>query len=170
MNLINPNEDDAFEALGEMIEQAGSTRGSPLIGNAMNNDSTTRQDFQKWLLDTHGLESKWNPDRNCFEDYAAHLAYQAWREAALPNDYIGIPESAWHEQVAYEAECIRLTEEIDQYRKDAERYRWLRSRHWNDSDLCVVLNPKRSVKLGYICPSEERLDFAIDAAIEAGKK
>lgn len=48
---------------------------------------------------------------------------------------------------------------------DAARYRWLRAQHWNDADICVVAHPKGSVKLGTDCPSLERLDAAIDAAL-----
>lgn len=47
---------------------------------------------------------------------------------------------------------------------DAARYRWLRTQHWNEAPLCVVSSPRQSVKLGYECPSMERLDDVIDAA------
>ena len=48
---------------------------------------------------------------------------------------------------------------------DAERYRWLRSRHHCDSDLCAVQNPRESVKPGRVCPSEDNLDRLIDKEI-----
>lgn len=51
-------------------------------------------------------------------------------------------------------------------KRDAERYRWLRKQHWNEAELCVVARPKDAVKLGYDCPSLDRLDAQIDAAIE----
>lgn len=54
--------------------------------------------------------------------------------------------------------------------KDAERYRWLRSQHWNESDMAVACHPKKSVKLGFDCPSGERLDHAIDAAMGKGEQ
>jgi len=38
-----------------------------------------REEFLEWLQDVHGLESEWQPERNCFKDYAAHLAFQAWQ-------------------------------------------------------------------------------------------
>lgn len=57
------------------------------------------------------------------------------------------------------------TERADANERDAERYRWLRKRHWSDSTIAVVAVPKRSVKLGEDCPSEERLDAAIDQAM-----
>ena len=50
--------------------------------------------------------------------------------------------------------------------KDAARYRWLRKQHWSESSICVVMHPKNAVRLGHECPSEERLDDFIDAAID----
>lgn len=61
-------------------------------------------------------------------------------------------------------EIAELQAENERLRLDAERYRWLREQHWNDGQLAVVVNPKESVKLGYDCPSRERLDAAIDDA------
>lgn len=48
---------------------------------------------------------------------------------------------------------------------DAARYRWLRKQHWNDAAIAVVADPKKNVRLGTYCPSEELLDAAIDAAM-----
>lgn len=59
-------------------------------------------------------------------------------------------------------------EEAEDYKgilRDAERYRWLRAQHWGTSPLAVVVDPKDSVKLGRDCPSKDRLDKAIDAAM-----
>jgi hypothetical protein len=53
---------------------------------------------------------------------------------------------------------------------DAERYRWLRAQHHSESTLCVVTDPKKSVKLGMDCPSQERLDSIIDKAIAEQKR
>jgi hypothetical protein len=47
--------------------------------------------------------------------------------------------------------------------RDAKRYRKLRQLHWSESSLCVVIDPKRNLKLGSYCPSGEQLDEAIDA-------
>jgi hypothetical protein len=49
---------------------------------------------------------------------------------------------------------------------DAARYRWLRRQNWNDATLCVVMCPSRAVKLGHDCPAGDRLDAAIDAAMQ----
>lgn len=57
--------------------------------------------------------------------------------------------------------------ELERLQKNDARYRWIREQSWNASELCVVSQPKHSVKLGYDCPSYARLDEAIDAAIAA---
>ena len=54
----------------------------------------------------------------------------------------------------------------EQLRRDSERYRWLRSQHWSDGQLSVVVNAKASVRLGANCPSHELLDEAIDSAMK----
>ena len=59
-----------------------------------------------------------------------------------------------------------MNEQEEAMRKDAARYRWLRSQHWNESLLCVVANPKAAVRLGHDCPSLGRLDEAIDGAMK----
>lgn len=53
----------------------------------------------------------------------------------------------------------------DDVLKDALRYRFLRDRSWWDTTVCVVADPKNSVKLGAFCPSHELLDAAIDTAM-----
>lgn len=40
-----------------------------------------RVEFERWLFDTQGLESVWEPHRNCHKDFAAHLAFKAWQAA-----------------------------------------------------------------------------------------
>ena len=54
--------------------------------------------------------------------------------------------------------------------QDAKRYRWLREQAWFDGPLCVLRDPKnvltRGRGLGADCPSRDRLDAAIDAAME----
>ena len=53
--------------------------------------------------------------------------------------------------------------------RDAERYRELRSCHWDSSDLAVVCHPKRNVLLGAMCPSGDLLDQLLDAKLAAKK-
>ena len=53
---------------------------------------------------------------------------------------------------------------------DAKRYRWLRKQHWHEGKICVVKNPKKAVKVGCDCPSEDRLDEFIDAAMKENEK
>lgn len=48
--------------------------------------------------------------------------------------------------------------------RDAKRYRWLREQDWAKRGLCVVAS-SHMVKLGADCPTRDRLDAAIDAAL-----
>lgn len=54
---------------------------------------------------------------------------------------------------------------LDQY---AARYAYLRDTHWESHPLCVVSDPKNSVKLGHDCPSGQRLDELIDMLTSKG--
>lgn len=65
---------------------------------------------------------------------------------------------------ALQAENAAVRQELEEARKNADRYRWLRQQNWSEAALCVVARPKDAVKLGYDCPSMERLDAEIDAA------
>ena len=49
--------------------------------------------------------------------------------------------------------------------RDARRYRWLRAQNWTLNTLTVVSHPKEVVRVGAFCPSEDRLDDAIDEAM-----
>ena len=71
--------------------------------------------------------------------------------------------------IAGEADCeiAALRFALDEVRKEAARYRWLRAQNWNDGLLAVVADPKDAIKLGYDCPSLDRLDEQIDAAMLA---
>lgn len=57
-----------------------------------------------------------------------------------------------------------IKEAVEAERADAERYRWLRAQHWSEAPVCVVARPKDAVRLGYYCPSLDRLDAIIDDA------
>lgn len=63
------------------------------------------------------------------------------------------------------ASILELLAENDALRKDAERYRWIRTADWWRSPVCAISNPKEQAKLGSDCPSGERLDAQIDAAM-----
>lgn len=52
--------------------------------------------------------------------------------------------------------------ELEEYKKDALRYRFLRKQYWHTSKLAVVCNPKDAVKLGHDLPVCQRLDEMID--------
>lgn len=52
--------------------------------------------------------------------------------------------------------------------ENAARYVYLRDAHWESHPLCVVSDPKSSVKLGNDCPSGTRLDQIVDQLILLG--
>lgn len=52
--------------------------------------------------------------------------------------------------------------------RNAKRYEWLRAQHWSDAPLCVVADPKNSVKLARTCPFGDQLDAAIDKEMNHG--
>lgn len=62
---------------------------------------------------------------------------------------------------------LSMIARLEAAEKNAARYLWLRAQHWNDSAFAVVSEPKRNVKLGTYCPSEDRLDQEIDSAMGA---
>lgn len=69
----------------------------------MNIQEARRAAFLAWLQDRHGLDSVWQEDRNCFKDFPAHLAFQAWN-AALDSVCVTVPQDriarGYGEQVA----------------------------------------------------------------------
>lgn len=72
-------------------------------------------------------------------------------EASIQND----AQLAWNSWQTHRKEMADVW-------RDAMRYRWLRAQNWNDSEFCVVQDPKRTVRIGTFCPSNELLDAAID--------
>lgn len=65
---------------------------------------------------------------------------------------------------------VSIPEQVRRMAIDAERYRWLRMANWWDSPLCVVRNPKEQAKPGTDCPSMNRLDEAVDKAMQEQKQ
>ena len=47
--------------------------------------SNERVEFEQWLLDAHGLSDEWDEARNCYKQFAAHLAWKAWLARASVN-------------------------------------------------------------------------------------
>lgn len=66
---------------------------------------------------------------------------------------------------ANESLRVKHNEEDANKTRDAARYRWLREQHWSGGVIAVVLEPKRTVKLGADCPSGVQLDRIIDNGI-----
>lgn len=46
-------------------------------------DETTpepqRAAFEAWLMAEHLLDATWNAERNCYDEFPAHLAWKAWQ-------------------------------------------------------------------------------------------
>lgn len=78
---------------------------------------------------------------------------------------IGAPIAPEHVEALNALSEAAVEKQREMMRNDA-RYRWLRAQHWSTSPLCVVADPKESVKLARTCPSGEYLDIAIDAAMQ----
>jgi hypothetical protein len=71
--------------------------------------SNERVAFEAWMRSS-GLESEWQEERNCYKDFTAHYAWQAWRHraAAEPADvYVMKPsEAAVFEKVSRQRRVI----------------------------------------------------------------
>lgn len=46
------------------------------MGGSMDKE---REAFERWLFEVHMLEATWQPERNCYKQFPAHLAFQAWQ-------------------------------------------------------------------------------------------
>lgn len=49
-----------------------------------------RAAFERWLADVHLLTATWNEQRNCYDEFPAHLAFCAWKSARPPRDKVGV--------------------------------------------------------------------------------
>src|SRR3712207_7441676 len=49
----------------------------------------TRKAFEAWLLSEQWLTATWNDERNCYDEFPAHLAFKAW----LASDMAAAAES-----------------------------------------------------------------------------
>ncbi|HFD3847254.1 hypothetical protein [Serratia marcescens] len=53
-----------------------------------------REEFEKWLEETHGLygeDVEWQEKRNCYATFGVHLAFQAW-QASRASIVVELPE------------------------------------------------------------------------------
>ncbi len=59
-------------------------------------DETTpepqRAAFEAWLMAEHLLDATWNAERNCYDEFPAHLAWKAWRAGHYQQ---GLSACAW---------------------------------------------------------------------------
>lgn len=56
-----------------------------------------REEFEKWLEETHGLygdDVEWQEGRNCYAKFGIHLAFQAW-QAGRASIVVELPD--WHD-------------------------------------------------------------------------
>ncbi|HDL7029548.1 TPA: hypothetical protein PXM33_000044 [Yersinia enterocolitica] len=54
----------------------------------------SREEFEKWLEEVHGLYGEdidWEPERNCYRIFGIHLAWCAW-QASRESIVVNIPE------------------------------------------------------------------------------
>lgn len=75
-------------------------------------------------------------------------------------------QGRWVRHSDHLAALSAVTAEVEALRRDAERYRWLRMADWWNSPLCVIRYPKQQAKPGTDCPSRDRLDAAVDDAMQ----
>lgn len=102
-----------------------------------------------------------NPVTDKDKDDATEM-FQRMTSAPFSIEYTAkISEYAAHAINSHD-ELVAEVERLREFERDAMRYRFLRKCHWNESPLCVVVNPKAMVKLGADCPSKSRLDDAVD--------
>jgi hypothetical protein len=52
-------------------------------GKQLSDEQIERQVFEQWLRAEHKLESEWDETRNCYTEFAAHLAFCAWKASAV---------------------------------------------------------------------------------------
>lgn len=110
-------------------------------------------------------------ERAAFEAWADDQGFPLKR-VGLGDDYQDLrTQGPWE---AWQARAALLEPVGEGDARDAARYRWLREQEWFEGPLCVLRDPKRvltqGIGLGADCPSRDRLDTAIDAAIAASPK
>lgn len=106
---------------------------------------------------------------------AAPAEISALKHERVVLQKIGARRADGLDAVGLHADCTpeeasTLAAEIAAMRQGAQRYLRLRAQNWNDSELCVVMNPRKALKLGFDCPSHERLDAIVDAILPCASK
>lgn len=145
--------------------------------------------MNKVLVDPAALEeaAKWLEVHSASPFSAEAFAADALREAiAQPAEAEGVElrrytpisqgyhipamnscdQGRWVRHSDHLAALSAVTAEVEALRRDAERYRWLRMADWWNSPLCVIRYPKQQAKPGTDCPSRDRLDAAVDDAMQ----
>ena len=139
------------------------------LGCAVDDLQLLRMGYASARLEIASLKVRAADARHDIDDLTARDESQRLRIAELEAQLAAI--GAGGVEPLRKRECLHHVAEQAQIdsdaQRDAERYRWLRKQHWNEGVLCVVAQPKKSVKLGRDCPSLDRLDCFIDAARSA---
>ena len=65
-------------------------------------DNGQRAAFEAWLWSVYKLTATWNDRRNCYDEYPAHLAYNAWQAA--------ITQALQHLAVEYTKELDKVSQ------------------------------------------------------------
>lgn len=80
----------------------------------MSREKIARYNYEKWLFHTHGLKAEWEPERNCYKEFACHLAWKVWQAALLPESAIKLPEKRkdWLEGRISDQDYIDFLESI----------------------------------------------------------
>lgn len=63
------------------------------------------------------------------------------------------------------ADLTKLEQDLEALQRDANRYRALRECTWHSHPMCVVMDPKKTVRFGAWCPSHTDLDDEVDKLI-----
>ena len=147
--------------------------------NRIVNSRKESRDSDKFIVKTNDDVNEWMDEfyvdgRNA--PFNLHCLW-AWQEqerrySAIITELESLKdqlECADEQVVFLEKQVKNLMRESLSLKKDAARYRWLRKQNWFDSDIAVVRSPNESIKIGYDCPSTERLDDYIDNEMKESK-
>lgn len=122
--------------------------------NAVANLSVELEELVAETSGVYGLHL--NGDPSPWEEILEGGRFERISSLHVVQNLLATRQPKQPEQPAQPAELVR----------DAERYRWLRERYWNDSPLCVISKPKSNCLPGSYFPRSSFLDEEIDAAIE----
>ena len=71
-----------------MVNENTPTGSSP-VERIVRAQNPERAAFEAWLMAEQMLGATWNAERNCFDEFPAHLAYKAWQAARPKRTAVG---------------------------------------------------------------------------------